>query len=241
MKYPHILLGACLILLVAAAACAGPSAPEPATTPLPPATVVTTTVPPTTVPTAVLPTPTPEPFPGALPLNGVALFGNGTRWTTDVTVYKVWINDSYQWWSPDDNRYYMQVAPEGEKYLVAFVDMANQGTDRAPLPPQANLNVLYGADIISPDPGHPLPNQKVDSPPSIVLIHEIEFTKKMYASEYVEDFGYSHGEKLGYITPGESNAVDGYLVYEVPASLTPETSYFRIVLPGQDPAIWKLG
>jgi hypothetical protein len=241
MKYLDVLLVVCVILLIAAAGCAGPSAPAPATTPPPTTDVLVTTLPPTTIPTAALPTPTPEPFPGALPLKAVALFGNGTKWTTDVTVYKVWINDTYQWWSPDDNRYYTQVAPAGSKYLIAFVDMANQGTDRAPLPPQANLNILYDTATISPDPGHILPNQKADSPPSIIRIGEIEFTKKMYASEYVEDFGYSHGQKLGYITPGESNAVDGYLVYEVPAALTPETSYLRIVLPGQDPAIWKLG
>ena len=238
MKYLEVCLALGLIMLVAVAGCTGPSAPAPAKTPPQTTDVVVTTLPPATT---AAPTLTPEPFPGALPLNAVALFGNGTKWTTDITVYKVWINDTYQWWSPDDNRYYTQVAPTGKKYLIAFVDMVNRGTDRAPLPPQANLNIIYASATISPDPGHILPNQKADSPPSIIRIGEIEFVKKMYASEYVEDFGYSHGQKLGYITPGESNAVDGYIVYEVPATLTPQTSYLRIVLPGQDPAIWILG
>jgi hypothetical protein len=241
MKFLDAFLALGLIVLVAVAGCTGPSAPAPATTPPSATTVVITTLPPTTIVTTVVPTPTPEPFPGALPLHAFALFGNGTKWTTDITVYKVWINDTYQWWSPDDNRYYTQVAPTGKKYLIAFVDMVNRGTDRAPLPPQANLGIIYASATISPDPGHILPNQKADSPPSIIRIGEIEFVKKMYASEYVEDFGYSHGQKLGYITPGESNAVDGYIVYEVPATLTPQTSYLRIVLPGQDPAIWILG
>jgi hypothetical protein len=241
MNMLDMLLVAGLIILVAVAGCAGPAAPAPATTPPPATTVVITTIPPTPVPTTTLPTPTPEPYPSARQLKEVVQFGNGTKWPTDITVYKIWINDTYQWWSPDDNRYYTQVAPSGKKYLIVFVDMANRGTDRAPLPPLAGLNILYNTATISPDPGHPLPNLKADSPPSVILIGEIEFTKKMYGSEYVEDFGYSHGQKLGYITPGESNAVDGYLIYEVPATLTPQTSYLRIVLPGQDPAIWKLG
>ena len=241
MKSPDILLVVGLIVLIAIAGCAGPSAPAPSTT-LQPTTVVVTTLPPTLLPTTTGPTLTPEPFPNALPLKAVAPFGNGTRWgPTDVTVYRVWINDTYQRWSPDDNRYYTQVAPPGKKYLIAFIDMVDRGTDRAPLPSQANMNILCNTDILSPDPMHILPNQKADSPPQIVRIGEIEFTKKLYASEYVEDFGYSHGQKLGYITPGESNAVDGYVVFEVPGTLTPETSYLRILLPGTDPAIWKLG
>ena len=241
MKSLDVLLVVGLIILIAIAGCAGPSAPAPSTTPPPKTTMVITTLPPTMIPTTTLPTPTPEPFPNALPLKAVALFGNGTKWPTDITVYRVWINDTYQRWNPDENRYYTQVAPAGKKYLIVFIDMVDRGTDHIQLPPRATMNILYHTDIIPPDPTHILPNQKADSPPQIVRIGEIEFTKKMYASEYVEDFGYSHGQKLGYITPGESNAVDGYIVYEVPATLTASTSYFRIVLPGTDPAIWKLG
>ncbi len=241
MRFPDVLLVVGLIILVAVAGCSGSPAPAPLTTPPPATNVAITTLPTTPVPTTTAPTPTPEPFPDALPLKGVALFGNGTSWTTDIMVYKIWINDTYQRWSPDDNRYYTQVAPAGKKYLIAFIDMVDRGTDRAPLPPQANMNILSNTDTISPDPTHILPNQKADSPPQIVRIGEIEFIKKVYASEYVEDFGYSHGQKLGFITPGESNAVDGYIVYEVPGTLTPGTSYLRILLPGTDPVIWKLG
>ncbi len=241
MKSEDVLLVVGLIILIAIAGCAGPSAPAPSTTTPPTTEVVTTTIPPTTIPATTAPTPTPEPFPNALPLGAVASFGNGTKWPTDVTVYKVWINDTYQRWSPDDNRYYTQPAPAGKKYLIAFIEMVDRGTDRAPLPSEAGINILYNSEIIPPDPTHILPNQKADSPPQIVRIGEIEFIKKLYGSEYVEDFGYSHGEKLGYITPGESNAVDGYIVYEVPGTLTPETSYLRILLPSTDPAIWKLG
>src|SRR5271157_5782344 len=119
MKFLDVLLVVGLIILVAVAGCSGSPAPAPSTTPPPATNVAIATLPTTTVPTTTAPTPTPEPFPDALPLKAVALFGNGTAWTTDIMVYKIWINDTYQRWSPDDNRYYTQVAPVGKKYLIA--------------------------------------------------------------------------------------------------------------------------
>jgi hypothetical protein len=40
---------------------------------------------------------------------------------------------------------------------------------------------------------------------------------------------------------GESNAVEGYIIYEVPESLTPEKTYVTIVLPDKNEAVWVLG
>jgi hypothetical protein len=95
--------------------------------------------------------------------------------------------------------------------------------------------------ITSTDRAHILPAKNPDSSPKVVRIAEVEWSKKRFDSEYVEDFGYSHGQKLGYINPGVSNAVDGYIIYEVPVSLIPENAYLAIVMPESDIAIWKLG
>ena len=38
-----------------------------------------------------------------------------------------------------------------------------------------------------------------------------------------------------------SNAVDGYIIYEVPQSLTPEKTYVGIPFNTQDQGVWKLG
>lgn len=168
-------------------------------------------------------------------------FGNGTKWNSVATVYRIWINDTYRWFSPDDSQYYTKVAPTGKKYLIVFILMVNKGTDRAPLPQQNNIYVQYNNAIIPSDPSHILPSKNPDSLPKVVRIGEIEFSKKRFNSEYIEDFGYSHGMKLGYINPGESNAVEGYIIYEVPASLKPENSYLSIAMPESDTATWKLG
>jgi hypothetical protein len=119
--------------------------------------------------------------------------------------------------------------------------MVDMGKDRAPLPQQNNMYLLYDDAILSPDPHHILPTKNPDSSPKVVRIAEVEWFKKRFDTEYVEDFGYSHGMRLGYINPGVSNAVDGYIIYEVPESLIPENAYLAIVMPESDIAIWKLG
>ena len=53
--------------------------------------------------------------------------------------------------------------------------------------------------------------------------------------------GYSHGGELGYLYPGKSNAMDGYLIYEVPASLTLNEAYAVIEFNGKDRGVWDLG
>ena len=156
-------------------------------------------------------------------------------------MYRIWINDTYRWFSSEDNWYSTKVAPAGKKYLFVFISMVCRGTDRAPLPQQNNIYILYDNAIIAHDPAHALPTKNPDSSPKVIRIGEIESSKNLLATEYIEDFGYSHGMRLGYINPGESNAVDGYSIYEVPASLKPENAYVSIVMPEGDTAIWNLG
>jgi len=46
--------------------------------------------------------------------------------------------------------------------------------------------------------------------------------------------------QLACIYPKKSNAIDGYLVYGVPESLTPENAYAEIVFNGNEVGVWKL-
>jgi hypothetical protein len=80
------------------------------------------------------------------------------------------------------------------------------------------MSVWYDGTLHYPDPTHTVPRTEktTDSAPVILRIGEIEFFHKLYGSEYVEDFRYSHGTELAYPTPGESNAIDGYIIFEVP-------------------------
>lgn len=261
MKHSGIFLIGLLILVIAIAGCVEAdkplvtqtpvpttpaSAPTPSANPISPAVTVTSPAGAilrvnTSVPANSANTSLTRPSPVVLHFKEDYHFGNTTRWNSVATVYRIWINDTYGWFSPDDNRYYTKIAPPGKKYLFVFISMVDMGKDRAPLPQQNTIYLLYEDAILSPDSSHILPAKNPDSSPKVVRIAEVEWSKKRFDTEYVEDFGYSHGQRLGYINPGVSNAVDGYIIYEVPASLTPENANLAIVMPESDIAIWKLG
>lgn len=245
----------CTRVLLFCAGCIEPDLPQNPDTTIPPATVTTTHMqPPSVNPTAssqqipmfnttVSPVATSsEPrFLNPLRLKQAFLFGNGTRWSSEGAITRIWINDTCRWYNPEKLQYDTRVAPEGKKYLFIFISLVNRGTERAPLPPQGNIYVICDNVVIYPDPLHPLPMNNPDSTPRIARIAEIEYSHKVFSSELIEDYGYSHGQKLGYITPGESNAVEGYIIYEVPESLTPEKTYVTIFLPDKNEAVWVLG
>ncbi|HVN73245.1 MAG TPA: hypothetical protein VMT44_01485 [Methanoregula sp.] len=241
MKPMHLSLLLLAAVLVFAAGCSGTGPGGQATPAATPAPTVPATLPPTTETTVPTPTPTLSPYPDALPLNTSFTFGNGTKWTSEATVTGIWINDTYQAWDPDFNVYTPHTAPAGKKYLVVFLTMVDKGTDRAPLPQPSVIKLLFEGTTISQDPTHPLPTAAPDSPPKIVRIGELEYIHKLYSSEYTEDYGYSHGQKQDFINPGLSNAVEGYIFFEVPASLTPDTAFVSIVFPSSQTAVWKLG
>jgi hypothetical protein len=256
MEPVKLFLALCTLALLLCAGCANQGQPKTADTQVPTATVttvkipstqaLTTTEPPLTTPTAIsaaspVPTVSETRYPNALKLKSAFTFGNGTSWTSDAAVNRIWINDTYRWYNPEEHQYETRVAPAGKKFLFIFLTMVNRGSERAPLPTQGNIYVICDNDLISPYSLHPLPMENPDSTPRIARIAEIEYSHKVYSSEQVEDYGYSHGQKLSYINPGESNAVEGYIIYEVPASMTPEKSFVTILLPDKSEAVWVLG
>jgi len=256
MEPVKIFLAICMLFMVFCAGCANQGQTKATETQAPAAPVMTviTSSPPvhtTTAPplqTPVVPSPAapagvvPDTrYPNALKLKSAFTFGNGTAWTSDAIVNRIWINDTYRWYNPKELQYDTRIAPAGKKYLFVFLSMVNHGTERAPLPPMGNIYVICDGAMISPYSLHPLPKQDVDSTPRIARVAEIEYSRKVYSSELVEDYGYSHGQRLAYINPGESNAVEGYIIYEVPVSATPEKTYVTMVLPDKNQAVWVLG
>jgi hypothetical protein len=202
-------------------------------------TTIPATVLVTAVPTTVIPTPTPDPFPNALLLKDGFVFGEGNV-ASEGTVYRIWMNETYNWHNDFDNKYYLQKPKPGNKYLFIFINVFNKGDTRVWPPTSNNIVVHYNGQEYSPDPAHYLPDKLSDSKAETIQIMEVQYFSKLYGSEYVEDFGYSHGTQLGYLYPGKSNASDGYLIFEVPASLTPEKAYAEIVFNGKDVGVWKL-
>lgn len=139
-----------------------------------------------------------------------------------------------------DNRYYTQKPGVGNKYLFVFVQMMNLGDTRVWLPPAGSIVVHYDGRDYFQDYTHYKPDKSSDRKATAVEIKEVEYLHKLNGDEYVEDFGFSHGTELGYIYPGKSNAVDGYIIYEVPQSLSPETTYVTIRFNGEDYGVWRL-
>lgn len=204
-----------------------------------PTTIPTPVVTPTTITTTVAPTPTPDPFPNALALGQKVPFGSG-KVASEGTVYRYWINDTYQWHSDIDNKYYTQKPKPGNKYLFVFVQMMNIGDTRVWLPPASSVVVHYNGAVYDQDQEHFKPDKVGNTKATAIEVQEIQYFHKLSGVEYVEDFGFSHATELGYIYPGLSNAVDGYIIYEVPQSLTPDKTYVTISFNGQDSGVWKL-
>jgi len=185
-----------------------------------------------------MPTPTPEPFPGALSLKEWFTYNEG-KYASKATVYRYWINGTYQWHNTD-NRYYTQRPKPGNKYLFVYVTIVNLGTLAYPYPKSNMIFVHYGGNVYSVDPSHYLPDKAGDRKATPVEIEEIQQQSDFFNMEFVEDYGYSHGTTSDFVYPGQSNAIDGYLIYEVPESLTPDTTHVEIVFDGEDRAVWKL-
>jgi hypothetical protein len=206
--------------------------------------VVQTSIP-TMVTTTVMPTPTPDPFPNALLLKDGFPFGENTDPTKDTTsegtIYRVWINDTYTWHNDMDNAYYVQKPKPGNKYLFVFINAFNKGNLRVWPPTSDNIKIHYNGQVYSPDPTHFLPDKAKDLKEIPVEVKEVQYFSKLFGTEYVEDYGFSHGTQSSYLYPGKSNAIDGYLIFEVPSSLTPDKAYAEIAFVGDKGNVWKLG
>jgi hypothetical protein len=195
--------------------------------------------------TPALPVTTPAPttpanlYPDALKLKQPFTFGSGDV-ISECTVYRYWINDTYQWHNNFDNHYYTQKARDGYKFLFIFIDMVNNGKTRVWPPTTDKIHLLYGGTEYPIYAGHSLPAKSIKNEVTITQITEMQYQSTLTGSEYVEDFGYSHGTKYAFLYPGQSNAIDGYLIYEVPDSLTADNTVVRIEFNGSDVGVWKL-
>jgi hypothetical protein len=202
----------------------------------PPTTVIVTTP----APIATVPTPPPNPFPDAYKIRELFSFNEG-KYTSRATVYRVWMNETYQWHSDLDNRYYTQHPKAGNKYLLVFVNIENIGSDGYPYPKSSTIVLHNNGNLYTVDTSHYLPDKTGDRKATPIEILELEQQSDYFKMERVEDYGYSHGTTQDFVYPGQGNAIDGYLIYEVPASLALEDTYLEIVFDGQDRAVWKLG
>jgi len=214
-----------LIAVLFFSGCTGTTPPVQTQTPVP-TTAVTLT-----------PTPTAVPFPGALALNEYATFGSAGR-QGKATVYQFEVKSDYNWTSPSWNSpgqqaaasqplglqrgYTMEKPRAGNVFLFLYVRVLNTGTS-AVYAPSAQQFVLSG-------------NGRMYNYTSVrnsdVVIDQVSGTQY--------DYQIGRGGEVGYIQPGESNRAEGYLIYEVPAELTPQDTYVLVNLDYQNQAVWRL-
>jgi hypothetical protein len=227
MKTFHVILAvSILMLLLFTSGCAStaPQVPAPVT---PVATPAITTA-----------APAPVPYPDALKLNEQAPFGTEDK-TGQATVYRADVKQNYTWNSPswnspreqaasgpllDTQRGYNTATPHpGNSFLFVFIKAASTGSSAAyaPSPQQC---------VVSID-GQTYAYQTVAS--ADVTISGI--SQKQY------DYLLGKGGSGGYIQPGASNKVDGYLIYEVPAPVVKEKAYLLCNLDQKTQAVWNLG
>jgi hypothetical protein len=121
------------------------------------------------------------------------------------------------------------------------VHLQNNGDTRVWFPPAGSIIVYHDGATYNQDQSHYKPDKSEAAKATPVEVKEIQYVQKLNGDEYAEDFGFSHGTELAYLYPGISNAVDGYIIYEVPQSLTPEKTYVGIPFNAQDQGVWKLG
>lgn len=250
-KFPvKIIAGIVILLIIAAAAVvvvlpklsngSMPALPGQAT-PIPTTTVATPTPAPTTIVTTAAPTAPPDPFPDAYKLRELFSFNEG-KYKSRATVYRYWMNETYHWHNDMDNKYYTEPdrPKPGYKYLLIFVNIENLGSDGYPYP-KSNLIVVHnGGNVYKVDTTHYLPDKAGNLKATPIEILEVQQQSDYFNLEHVEDYGFSHGTTQDFVYPGQGNAVDGYLIYIVPDSLAPESTYVEIVFDGQDRAVWKL-
>ncbi|HSQ93562.1 MAG TPA: DUF4352 domain-containing protein [Methanoregula sp.] len=218
----------CLFCTIAVLiACTGCTGTAPATPT--PTTVMTTTATPVVEPTI---------YPGALVLNQIVPFGiagkNGT-----ATVYKAELRSAFSWSSPSYNSprdqqrageslyttqygYITEKPQEGNTFLFIFVRLENTGSERMVAPSPNQFLVEYN--------GKTYPYTSVQG--SDVTVSSVR------VGQY--DYQIGTGGVSGFIMPGQSNAADGFLIYEVPATIDLSKAALIVTLDAEHRAAWKL-
>jgi hypothetical protein len=195
-----------------------------------------TSVPMTAVAT-LFPTSTAVPYPNALALGEYASFGTGDQ-QGNATVYKYQIKSSYNWTAPSFNSATEQSSTAGpsgvqqgfnnakplagDAFLFIYVRVANTGNKAVYAPSAQQFVVNFDGKAYNYTSVHS----------SDVVIDTV------FGTQY--DYQIGRGGAVGYVLPGDSNSADGFLIYEVPATFSPERTYVVSNLDFKTQAVWKL-
>lgn len=217
----------CLVLL--SVGCTSTSPPVQTPTAVPTAL-------PTTAVVKLAPTQTVVPYPNALALNEYATYGD-EKYQGKATVYGYSVKPTYSWTDPSWNSpremldasqplelqrgYNLEKPQEGNTFLFVYVKVENTGQETIFAPSAKQFVVSSEGKMYSYSSVHG----------SDVIIAEVSD----------DQYRYQRGQRdpIEYIQPRD-NPVQGYLIYEIPASFTPSTTYVVSNLDYKNSAVWKL-
>jgi len=199
--------------------------------------VIPTPVPTTTV-AVIAPTQTAVPYPNALALNEGATYGSGNRQgKVIVTGYDV--KPTYKWTDPSWNSpaeqlaasqpnviergYNLEKPQAGNTFLFVYLSAQNTGLETIQAPAAKQFVVLTDGKAYNYTSVHG----------SNVIIDTVGDSQYLYQR--------GQRDPIEYIQPGDSTKVEGYLIYEIPASFSPSTTYVAANLDYKNSAVWKLG
>ena len=117
----------------------------------------------------------------------------------------------------------MEKPQEGNIFLFVYVRVMNPGKN-AVFAPSAKQFVLNSNGAIY--------NYSPVSGADVVI-------DKITGTQY--DYQIGRGGTVGYIQPGDSNKAEGYLIYQIPATFSPKTTFIVSNLDYQNQAVWRLG
>jgi hypothetical protein len=228
MKPVHALGFLCLIaVLIACAGCTGTT---------PPATTAPIPVPVTTA--IATPVPAQTPYPGALSLNQEVPFGIGGKNGT-ATVYKAAIRPNYSWTSPSFNSLHEQAQTGNPLGTQQGYNTAEPAAGNVFLFTWVRLTDTGVAGMVAPSPNQFVVNYNgKDYTYSSVQGSDVTIGS-VPGTQY--DYLIGTGGVSGYLQPGASNAADGFLIYEVPASIDLTKASLVITLDSLHRSAWQLG
>jgi phosphate transport system permease protein len=208
------------------------------------------------------------PLKNALSLRESYQYGNTNRRCT-ATVYNQMVLPFYFWWLIDYNRF-VQVTPgPGNKTLVVFLRIENTGNNSAIVPSADEVVITYKGTTYTHQPYFNtsyLSDWQIDYYSTHLdalpyqWIRELGANKRDYAyltgynifgqnltrldsTSDVPNPGFDINGKGFFIQPGSSNAIDGYLIYNVPDSVAADlkNAYVQISFNSISSTRWRLG
>jgi PKD repeat protein len=202
----------------------------------------------TGTPLETTPAPTPSPMPTSpgpalLSLGDIYRYGPAGT-TIEASVYRYRYLDRYSWWDPNWGKFFPEIPKDDDsRFLFIFISMENKGT-RAQWIPSPDAISVYSPDGTNLTRRSYWNASYYNEFENKTFRHEYPWVRELGVNdrdyEYIREFGYLGMQGGGFLWPGQSNAFQGYLVYEAPRNLTPGNTTVSIWFNNLSWASWSL-